>query len=60
MYEGCLTNRIATILLLLNLWNTHGVNNMFVEEFSSILKLDLFPRDNTFPKSSYEAKTIVK
>jgi hypothetical protein len=33
---------------------------MFVEEFSSILKLDLFPRDNTFPKSSYEAKTIVK
>jgi hypothetical protein len=33
---------------------------MFVDELFSLLRLDLFPRDNTFPKSLYEARTIVK
>jgi len=33
---------------------------MFGDELFSLLKLDLFPRDNTLPKSLYEAKTIVK
>ncbi len=60
LYEGCPTNCLATILLLLNLCSTHGVNNMFVDELFSLLKLDLFPKDNTFPKSLYEARTIVK
>jgi hypothetical protein len=59
LYEGYPTSRLATILLFLNLCKTHGVNNMFVDEFFSLLRLDLFLRDNT-PKSLYEAKTIVK
>jgi hypothetical protein len=31
-----------------------------VDKLFSLLRLDLFLRDNTFPKSLYEAKTIVK
>jgi hypothetical protein len=31
-----------------------------VEELLSLLRLDLFPKDNTIPKSLYEAKTILK
>jgi hypothetical protein len=60
LYEGCPTSCLATILLLLNLCNTHGINNMFVDEFFSLLRLDLFPRDNILPKSLYKVKTIVK
>jgi hypothetical protein len=59
LYEGYPTSCLATILLLLNLCRTHGVNNMFVDELFSLLRLDLFLKDNT-PKSLYEAKTIVK
>ncbi len=51
LYEGCPTSHFASILLLLNLCNTHGINNIFVDEFFSLLRLDLFPRDNTLPKS---------
>jgi hypothetical protein len=60
LYEGCPTSRLATILLLLNLCNTHGISNMFVDEFFSLLRFNLFPRDNTLPKSLYEINTIVK
>lgn len=38
----------------------HGVSNTLVEELLSLLRLDLFPKDNTIPKSLYEAKTILK
>jgi hypothetical protein len=60
LYEGCPISHLATILLLLNLCNTHGINNMFVDKFFSLLKLDLFPKDSILPKSLYEVKTIVK
>jgi hypothetical protein len=33
---------------------------MFVDEFLSLLRLDLFPRDNTLPKFLYEIKIIMK
>ncbi len=60
MYEGCPISRLTTILLLFNLSSTHGVTNMFVDELFSLLRLHLFPRDNNFPTSLYEAKSIVK
>jgi hypothetical protein len=60
LYEGCPTSHLATILLLLNVCNTHGVSNMFVDELFSLLRLDLFPKKNTLPKSLYEVKIIVK
>jgi hypothetical protein len=60
LYEGCPNSCLATILLLLNLCNTHGINNMFADELFSLLRLDLFPKDNTLPKSLYEVNTIVK
>jgi hypothetical protein len=33
---------------------------MFVDELFSLLRLDLFPKKNTLPKSLYEVKIIVK
>jgi hypothetical protein len=59
LYEGGATSHFANILLLLKLCNTHGVNNMFMDELFSLLKLDLFPRDNILPKSLYETRTVM-
>jgi hypothetical protein len=59
-YQGCPTSHLQTILLFFNLTNMHGVSNTLVEELLSLLGLDLFPKDNTIPKSLYEAKTILK
>jgi hypothetical protein len=36
------------------------MSNMLVEELLFILRLDLFPNNNTIPKSLYEAKSILK
>lgn len=52
-YEGCPTSCLVTILLLLNLCITHGVNSTFIDELLYLPKVDLFPKDNTFPKSFY-------
>jgi hypothetical protein len=38
----------------------HGVSNAFVHELFSLLKIDLFLKDNTLPKSLYEAKRVVQ
>jgi hypothetical protein len=58
-YEGCPINRLVTIPLLLNVCTMHGVSNAFVDELFSLLKLDLFPKDNTMPKFLYQAKSLV-
>jgi hypothetical protein len=60
LYVGCPTSRPATILLLLNLIITHGVGNTFVSELLTLLKCDLFLKDNTLPKSMYQAKKVVR
>jgi hypothetical protein len=59
LYEGCPISRLIAILLLLNLVTTHGVNNTFVDELFTLLRVDLFPKDNTFSKSLYFAKRVV-
>jgi hypothetical protein len=53
LYEVCPTNCLDGIILLFNLITTHGVSNTFVDEFFPLLKFDLFPKDNTLPKSMY-------
>jgi hypothetical protein len=59
LYARCPTSRLATILSLLNLITTHGVNNTFVNELFALLKCDLFLKDNTLPKSIYQTKKVV-
>lgn len=53
LYEGCFNSQLPSILLLLSLVSTHGVSNTFVDELFTLLWVDLFPKDNTFPKSLY-------
>ncbi len=60
LYQGCSTIRLATILLLLNLITTHGVNNTFLNKIFTLLRIELFPKDNTLPKSMYQVKRVVR
>jgi hypothetical protein len=59
LYEGCSTSCLTTSLLLLNLITTHGVNNTFANELFTLLRCDLFLKDNTLPKSMYQSKKVV-
>jgi hypothetical protein len=59
-YEGCPISHLATILMLLNLLITHGVNNAFVDELFMLSKVDLFPKDNFLPKSLYHTKKHIQ
>ncbi len=56
LYEGCPTNRLAAILLLMNTLTTHGVSNTFVDELFIMLKSDLFPKDKS--QLMYQAKRV--
>jgi hypothetical protein len=59
LYEGCLVSCLIVVLLSLNLMTTHGVNNTFADEFFALIKIDLFPKVNTLPKSMYHAKRLI-
>jgi predicted Zn-ribbon and HTH transcriptional regulator len=44
----------------MNLVTTCGVSNAFIDALFTLLKVDLFPKDNNLPKSLYHAKKAVK
>ncbi len=44
----------------MNLVTTYGVTNVFVHELFTLLRVDLFPKDNNLPKSLYHAKKVMK
>jgi hypothetical protein len=56
MEDVQLASYLVAILLLLNLIIASGLNNLFVNELFALLKLDLFSKDNTLPKSMYHVK----
>jgi hypothetical protein len=56
LYEGSPTSHLATIFMLFNLLITHGVSNAFANELFTLLKVDLFPKENFLPKSLYHIK----
>ncbi len=60
LYKRCPTSRLIAILLLMNLVSIYGVSNVFVAELFTLLKVDLFPKDNNLPKSLYHVKRAVK
>jgi hypothetical protein len=60
LYEGCPTSHLATIFMLLNFLTTHAVNNAFADELFTLLKVDIFPKDNSLPKSLYHAKRQIQ
>jgi predicted Zn-ribbon and HTH transcriptional regulator len=44
----------------MNLVTMYGVSNAFVDELFTLLKVDLFLKDNNLPKSLYHAKRVEK
>jgi hypothetical protein len=60
LFEGCPTNCLTAILLLLNLMIVHGLNNAFANEFFSFIGIDLLPKGNNLPKSMYHVKRVIQ
>ena len=60
LYDSGPMNRLGTILMLLNLYSVHRVNNNFVDELFGLLKNELLPKLNTLPSTRYEATKIIK
>jgi hypothetical protein len=60
LYEGSYTSMLATMLLLLNLRSIHGVNNVFMDEFFSLLHKEMLPKGSKMPVNTYEAFKLIK
>jgi hypothetical protein len=60
LYEGSSTSMLAAMLLLLNLRTVHGVNNVFMDEFFSLLRKELLPKGNKMLVNTYEAFKLIK
>jgi hypothetical protein len=41
LYQGCSISHLVVMLPLFNLCTTHGVSNTFIDQFFSLLKVDL-------------------
>ena len=54
LYNGCTTNWLVAILLLLNCFTIFGVSTAFANEMLKLMK-ELFLPMNSLPKSYYEA-----
>ncbi len=59
LYEGSPSNRLTSTLMLLVCCTTFAVPNNFVDELFKLLKETILPKDNTLPKSFYEAKCLL-
>ena len=55
LYEGCSTNCLIAMLLLLNCFAIFGVSNACADEMLKLMK-EILPSKNTLPKSYYEAR----
>ncbi len=58
LFEGSSMNMLSTMLL--NLKIVHGVNNVFMDELFSLLKMELLPKGNNMPSTIYEALKLIK
>lgn len=54
LYEGCNTNWLVAILVLLNCFVVFEVSTTFANEMIKFMK-ELLPEENTLPKSHYKA-----
>ena len=59
LYLGSTFNRLTSTLMLLVCCTTFAVPNNFVDELLKLLNETILPKDNTLPKSFYEAKCLL-
>jgi hypothetical protein len=59
LYAGSSSNRLASILMVLNCCTTFGVSNSFVDELLKLLHESILPKGNTLPKTFHEAKGLL-
>jgi hypothetical protein len=60
LYRGAKSSKLAATILLLNLFNVHGVSNCFVDELFSILHSYILPEGNSLPRNQYAAKALTQ
>jgi len=59
LYARCPTKLPYNHPIIVEFDNYTWVNNTFANELFTLLKYDLFLKDNTLPKSMYQAKKVV-
>ena len=59
LYAGSSSDRLTSILMVLNCCTTFGVSNSFVDELLKLLHESILPKGNTLPKTFYEAKCLL-
>jgi hypothetical protein len=60
LYTSTKSSTLAATILLLNLYNMHGVSNYFVDELFTILQGHILPEGNFLPRNYYAAKTLTQ
>jgi hypothetical protein len=55
LFEGSFMSMLSAMLLLLNLKIVHGFINVFMDELFSLLRMELLPKGNKMPTTTYEA-----
>ena len=59
LYAGSSSNRLTSILMLLNCCTTFAIPNNFVDKLLKLLHETIFPKGNILPKTFYEAKCLL-
>jgi len=60
LYRGSKCTKLIVTLLFMNLCTMHGIDNKFVDEFFTLLRLHLLLADNCLPQNYYVGKTLTK
>ena len=59
LYDGSRNMKLAATILVMNLCMVHGVSNNFADELFTILHCHLLPKENSFSRNHYAAKTLI-
>ena len=59
VWDGCGINCLQASIILMNMYNLHGVPNTFLDELLTFLSSDLLPRGNNLTSITYETKRMV-
>ena len=60
IYEGCKMNRLEVAIILITMCSLFSIPYSFLDELLKFLSQDLFPKSNCLPRTSYEARQMVR
>ena len=60
LYDGSRSSKLVAMVLLMNLYTVHGVNNSYANELFGILNKYVLPKNNALPQTSHAAKCLTE